>query len=172
MLRGIPSGRPVSVEREVFPKLLERGRKIAVYKGCNYWLDIGTPEKYVQAHRDVFEGKLPLPEINFHERALYSGPGTRISGTAVLRGPVYLGSNVRIGPGAIIGPRVVIGDNSLIGKKCKVANSILWNDVVLENGAELSECILTDTNTVESASKLKHAICTPETIKTVKRLIV
>lgn len=171
-LRRIPSGRPVSVEREVFPKLLEQGRKIAVYKGCNYWLDIGTPDKYVQAHRDGFEGKLRLPEINFHKRAVYSRPNARISGTAVLRGPIYLGRNVRIEPGAIVGPRVVIGDNGVIGKKCKIANSILWDDVMLEDGAELSECIVTDANTVGGASRLKHVICTPETIKAARRLII
>lgn len=172
VLWKIASGRPVSVEREVFPKLLEQGRKIAVYKGCNYWLDIGTPEKYIQAHRDGFEGRLHLPEINFHERAVYSASDPHISGTAVLRGPVCLGRNVRIEAGAAVGPNVVIGDNGQIGKKCKVANSILWNNVVLEDGAELSECIVTDGSTVEGASKLKHSIYTPDMIKSAKHLAV
>lgn len=172
VLRRIPAGRPVSVEREVFPNLLEQARKIAVYKGCNYWLDIGTPEKYIQAHKDIFEGQLHLPEMNFHERAVYSGPGTHISGTAVLRGPVYLGRNVRIEAGATVGPHVVIGDNSLIGKKCKIANSILWNDVVLEDGANLSECIVTDASIVDGTSRMKHVIYTPEMIKAAKHLAI
>lgn len=172
VLRRIPSGRPVSVEREVFPNLLERGQKISVYKGCNYWLDIGTPEKYVQAHQDAFDGHLRLPEINFRERAVFSGPGTRISGTAVLHGPIYLGCNVRIEPGAVVGPHVVIGDNSVVGRKCKISNSIIWNDVVLKDGAELSECIVTDGNTVEDSSRLKHVIYTPETTKSIKHIAI
>lgn len=166
VFRQIPSGRPVSVEREVFPKLLGLGKRVAVYRGCNYWLDIGTPAKYVQAHRDSFEGKLRLSEVDFRKRAVYGRLNAAISGTATLRGPVYLGRNVRVGPGAVVGPRVVVGDDSVIGRKCRVADSILWNDVVLEDKAELSECIVTDGKTVEEKSRLKHAICTPETAKT------
>ena len=86
VLKKIPSRRAVSVEREVFPKLLERGRKIAVYKGCNYWLDIGTPEKYIQAHRDSFTGKLRLPETDFSRQAVCCKLSARISGTAIFAG--------------------------------------------------------------------------------------
>ena len=168
VLKRIPSGRAVSVEREVFPKLLEKGRKIAVYKGCNYWLDIGTPEKYIQAHRDGFSGKLWLPETNFRERAVYSRLNARISGTAVLRGPIYLGSNVRIGPEAVVGPRVVIGDGSVIGKKCEISNSILWNDVSVGEESKLSECIATDGVSVKSASQRRHMILTPEASKALR----
>ena len=45
MLKEIPEDRPVSVEREIFPILLQKGHKVAVYKGCSYWMDIGTPRK-------------------------------------------------------------------------------------------------------------------------------
>ena len=170
VLRRIPSGRAVSVEREVFPGLLEKGRKIAVYKGCSYWLDIGTPAKYIQAHRDGFEGKLRLPEIDFYQRSVY-GADARISGSAVLRGPVYLGKNVRIGPEAVVGPHVVIGDNSLIGKRCEIFNSILWNDVVVEADAKMRGCIVTQMNTVKGPSRHKHVICTQDTVKSMERLI-
>ena len=172
VLRRIPSGRAVSVEREIFPKLLERGRKIAVYKGCNYWLDIGTPEKYLQAHQDGFEGRLRLPEINFHQRAVYSRLNARISGTATLRGPIYLGRNVRIEDGAVVGPRVVVGDNGVIGKKSEITNSILWNDVVIENGVKMTECVVTDGSVVKSASRHKHVIYTPETVKAIAHLAI
>ena len=170
VLKLIPTGRSVSVEREVFPELLKKGNRIAVYKGCNYWLDIGTPEKYVQAHRDGFSGKLWLPEINFHERAVYSKLNAKISGTAVLRGPIYLGRNVQIESGAVVGPRVVVGDNGVIGRKCEISNSILWNDVVLEDGVKMAECIVTDTSIVKSAQKLKHVIYMPNAGETVKHL--
>lgn len=172
VLRGIPSGRAVSVEREVFPKLLEQGRKIAVYKGCNYWLDIGTPEKYIQAHRDGFEGRLRMPEINFRQRAVYSRLNVRISGTATLRGPIYLGRNVRIEDGAVVGPRVVIGDNGVIGKKSEVTNSILWNNVNIEDGVKMTECVVTDGSIIKSASRHKHVVYTPETVKAIAYLAI
>lgn len=172
VLRRIPSGRAVSVEREVFPELLERGQKIAVYMGCNYWLDIGTPEKYIQAHRDGFEGRLRLPEIDFRNRAIYSRLNAGISGTATLRGPIYLGRNVRIEDGAVVGPHVIVGDNSVIGKKCEVSDSILWNDVIIEAGVKMSECVVTDGSVVSSASQHRHVLYTPETVKAIEHLAV
>lgn len=164
VLRRIPTDRAVSVEREVFPELLEKGKRIAVYKGCNYWLDIGTPAKYMQAHRDGFDGRLRLPEADFHQHAVYSSLNAKISGTAVLRGPVYLGKNVHIEPGAIVGPHVVVGDNGVIGRNCSISNSILWNNVILEDGVSMTECIVTDTSTVRSTSRYKHIICMPDAI--------
>ena len=51
----IPSGRAVSIEREVFPRLVEQGACYGLALP-GYWLDVGTPESYLQAHRDVLEG--------------------------------------------------------------------------------------------------------------------
>lgn len=152
------------MERETFPHLLQQGRKVAIYQGCNYWLDIGTPEKYIQAHRDNFEGKLRLSKINFGQRAV-CGSNARIHNTAVLRGPVYLGDNVRIGANAVVGPSVVIGDNSVIGRECEISGSILWNNVVVEAGAKMADCIVTHSNTVKSASRHRHVIFSPDTVK-------
>lgn len=165
VLKMIPSGRPVSVERDVFPKLLAEGRKIAVYSGCNYWLDIGTPEKYVQAHRDAFVGKFRLPEVSFSNRAVYSRFNSKINQTTLLRGPVYLGRNVRIGDGAVIGPYVVIGDNCVIGDKCVISNSLLWNNITVESGTKMAECIVTDDCRIENMPLCRHEIYTPDIIK-------
>ena len=164
VLSEIPCGRPVSVEREVFPDLLKKGRKIAIYQGCNYWLDIGTPEKYIKAHQDSFEGRLRLSGINFDRRAVY-GANARIHRTAALHGPIYLGDNVQIGADAVVGPDVVIGDNSVIGRECEISSSILWNDVEVGADAKIDECIVTNSNTIKSASRHLHVICTTDTVK-------
>lgn len=168
VLKRIPAGQAVSVEREIFPGLLRDGRKIAVYQGCSYWLDIGTPEKYIRAHRDSFEEKLRFPETNFRRRAVYGSPNVTISKTAVLRGPVYLGRDVRIGPGAVVGPFAVIGGNSVIGKNAKVSDCILWDGVAVEYGAELSGCIVTDGSVIKADSYHRHVICTPDMPDTVE----
>lgn len=172
VLAKIPSDRTVSVEREVFPGLLESGRKIAVYKGCNYWLDIGTPEKYIKVHHDGFTGKLRLPEIDFSKRSVYSKFHARISGSAVLRGPVYLGKGVRIGDGAVVGPGVVIGDNGLIGNGCRLSRSIMWNDVNVTDGSRLTGCIVTDGCRIVNISEHRHEIFTPDSTKSIDPLAI
>ena len=60
VLELVPEGRAVSIEREVFPRLAEAGTVFGVALP-GYWLDVGTPESYLQAHRDVLER-------TFHDR--------------------------------------------------------------------------------------------------------
>ena len=50
----VPPGRAVSIEREVFPRLAAEGSVFGIALP-GYWLDVGTPETYLQAHRDVLE---------------------------------------------------------------------------------------------------------------------
>lgn len=165
VLKQIPSGRPVSVEREVFPKLLKKGKRIAVYKGCNYWLDLGTPEKYMQAHLDAFKGLYRIDEADFERDPIYGFFNAKISRKAMLQGPVYLGKDVRIEAGAVVGPNAVIGRRSYIGKKCRIENSILWNDVTVENGVEIVDSIVTDDCIVERSSPYENMIFTGESTK-------
>lgn len=170
VLKKIAAGKKVSVEREVFPTLLKDGGKIAVYRGCSYWLDIGTPEKYIQAHRDGFKGRLRIPGVNFYNHPVYDRVNSRISRTAILRGPVYLGENVQIDSGAVLGPQVVVGNNSVIGKGCRVSNSILWNNVSVEDGVNMSDCIVTDDSSIKNASIHHHRIYTPYSIEEIANL--
>ncbi|BDH58713.1 hypothetical protein MTP03_36520 [Tsukamurella sp. PLM1] len=56
VIEEIPSGRPVSVEREVFPKLLNDGRKLYGHVDYGYWRDMGTPEDFVAGSSDLVRG--------------------------------------------------------------------------------------------------------------------
>src|SRR3954451_2396398 len=47
-------GQPASIERDVFPRLVGEGLYGHVARG--YWMDIGTPERYLQATYDILEG--------------------------------------------------------------------------------------------------------------------
>ncbi len=53
----IPKGEPWSIERSFFPSLIERGETFVAYVYRGYWIDIGTPEKYTQVHRDIMDGR-------------------------------------------------------------------------------------------------------------------
>ncbi len=171
VLRQIPSGQKISVEREVFPGVLENKQKIAVYKGCHYWIDIGTLRKYAMVHRDGFTGRYQLPEVNFRQRAIYSQLNAKISGSATLRGPVYLGAGAQIGDGAIVGPHVVVGNNSIIGNKCAISYSVLWDNIHVASGVKMDECIVTNGCYMERSSYC-HAICTPDIVKNISYVAI
>src|SRR5438874_1389916 len=53
----IPKDTPWSIERSFFPSLIERGESFVAYVYRGYWIDIGTPEKYMQVHRDMMDGR-------------------------------------------------------------------------------------------------------------------
>ena len=52
----IPPEREVSIEREVFPRLVGDG--LCALRLDGYWMDIGTPERYLQASWDILEGRV------------------------------------------------------------------------------------------------------------------
>ena len=53
----IPKDTNYSIERAYFPSLVERGETFVAHIERGYWIDIGTPEKYLQVHRDMFDGR-------------------------------------------------------------------------------------------------------------------
>ena len=167
VLSEIPSGRPVSIEREIFPKILKDGGKIVVYQGCGYWMDIGTPAKYMQANLDAFSGKIPLPEVS-PGCTVFGRLSSEISRTATFRGPVYLGRNVQIGDEAVIGPYVVLGDNCTVGTGCAIDNSLFWDNCSVESGTGMSGCIVTDGCLISGPSRCRRLICTPDSVEGVE----
>ncbi len=64
VLDRIPERLTVSIERETFPRMLDEPSRLYAMSSDAYWIDIGTPEKYLQAHRDVLSavlGGAPAP---------------------------------------------------------------------------------------------------------------
>ena len=52
----MPPDRNVSIEREVWPRLIGNG--LYGYASESYWLDIGTPERYLKGTFDIIEGNV------------------------------------------------------------------------------------------------------------------
>ena len=125
VLELIPPGRPVSIEREIFPELVEEQ---AVYGVAlpGYWLDIGTPEAYLQAHRDVLERNF-VTELGDGLGSDYTlvAEGAEVDPDARLVPPVFVGKGARIGGGARIGSLAVIGAEAVIGEGTSVESSVI-----------------------------------------------
>ena len=56
ILELVPPDRNVSIEREVWPRLIGAG--LYGFPADAYWLDIGTPERYLQGTFDIIEGNV------------------------------------------------------------------------------------------------------------------
>ena len=158
----IPSDRVVSVEKETFPLLLKKGYKIAVYRGGTYWIDIGTPEKYMQVHRDIFAGMCRVSENDFNRGRIYGVERAQIHNTARLIGPLWLGKNVRIGANVTVGPNVVLGSGFESGRGCVISDSILWNDVSVGSGVSISKSVVASGCRIGSGIQCANTIYSHE----------
>ena len=119
-LELIPPGRAVSIEREVFPQLVGQGLYGRRLNG--YWMDIGTPERYLQASWDILEGAV----------------ATELAGDG---GP-FVGADAVVPDEASITPRAVIGDGCKLGDGVVVSDSVVLNRCRIGAGAEISGSIL------------------------------
>src|SRR5512143_599038 len=101
----IPKDTAWSIERSFFPSLVERHETFVAYIYDGYWIDIGTPEKYMQVHRDTMDGRYSAPPFDGAPRPLaWVSPGARIERGAALEGPCFIDEGTIVKPGARIGP--------------------------------------------------------------------
>jgi mannose-1-phosphate guanylyltransferase len=157
VVERIPAGRAVSFEHEVFPSLVGDG--LYGYDAAGYWIDIGTPERYLEATWDLLAGRVastlpPRDETGslVHADCLVSGAhvgpqsvlGRHCSvGTdarverSVLHDRVHVGADAAVVE-AVLGERVRVGERARIGPRAMVgAGAVVAPDAVVEEGARV-----------------------------------
>lgn len=130
-------------ERGLFPLLLKLGDPIYAYPSNAYWLDIGTPQKYLTAHHDVLRAKIAAAMPGVRTRAgIWVGEGCTIHPSAELTPPISLGKRVSVGAGAtLIGP-IALGDDCCVGRDAVIEGAVVWRRSVIGDHATLSGCLV------------------------------
>jgi mannose-1-phosphate guanylyltransferase len=121
-----PAGTSISIERDVFPRLVDRG--LFGYRASGYWLDIGTPARYLQATFDILEGNVTT-EVG---RRLAAGGRMVLDGEGVegrVIAPALLGPGCAVAAGAIVGGRAVLGHGVTVAAGAHVESSVLLDHV-------------------------------------------
>ena len=141
VLDEIPPDQDVSIEREVFPKLVGNGLYGRRLEG--YWIDIGTPERYRQANWDILEGRVSTTVgERLDGQGLLVEDGANVSDDAELGAPALLGAGVEVAAGAIVGPRAVLGAGTTVADGATVQGSVLLPNCRVGSGARLRDAIL------------------------------
>ncbi len=123
----IPRDVSYSIERAYFPSLIERNQTFLAYIDRGYWIDIGTPEKYVQVHRDMFAGKFSAGIFTTAERsAPIVSPDARVDEGVTLNAPCFIDAGAHVKAGATIGPFAVLGRGVLVEEGADVQDTIVW----------------------------------------------
>src|SRR4029078_3309301 len=120
----IPKDVPWSIERSFFPSLIERQETFVAYVYRGYWIDIGTPEKYVQVHRDMFDGKFAGGLFATTDSTqTTASPEARIEDNVTITAPCFIDAGVHVKSGATIGAYTVIGRGSLSEESADLADT-------------------------------------------------
>ncbi len=135
----IPKDVSYSIERAYFPSLIERRETFVAFVDRGYWIDIGTPEKYVQVHRDMFDGKFAAGVFGQVATADRSQPmvsdDARIDDGATLEGPCFVDAGAHVKKGATIGPYTVLGRGALVEEDADLRDTIVWPNSRIGQGA-------------------------------------
>ncbi len=160
VLAMIPPNAHSMFETFVFPKLLEMKEPVLSYPSRAYWMDVGTPEKYLRGNHDLLrekgnqifkEGECVIdPQAVLHPPVLM-GAGCRI-GKAEITGPVVLGAGCEIADGARI-QDCVLRENAYIGEGSFLKDCAISCDCRIEEGCHLEDCVLGDGVVIERGVK-------------------
>jgi mannose-1-phosphate guanylyltransferase len=141
VLELIPPGENVSIERDVFPRLVGDGLHGILLDG--YWMDIGTPQRYLQASWDILEGRVET-------RVEPTAPGVLIAAAA------------QVAADAEIGPRAVLAPGCRIGSGSEIRESVLLEGCEVGEGARVTGSILSPGVEIAAGSVLDGAVAAPD----------
>lgn len=147
----VPAGRNVSIEREIWPLLVGDG----LY-GCaseSYWMDIGTPERYLKGTFDIIEGNVATAvQERMGDGFMGVAEGVSLEGRAIP--PAVLERGVSVARGAQVGSLVVLGQDVSIGAGSTVERAVILRGTQVGEGCELRDCIVAPGCRIGAGSKV------------------
>jgi mannose-1-phosphate guanylyltransferase len=139
ILELVEPDRNVSIEREVWPRLIGDG--LYGFPSDSYWLDIGTPERYLQATFDILEGNVDTEvRERLGESYLSVSAAAEVLGRAIP--PAVIESGAHVADGAHVGSLVVLGHDVRVGAGSAVERAVILNGSQIGENCILRDCIV------------------------------
>lgn len=120
----IPKGKHVSMEREIFPKLVKEG-KLYGHQINGLWMDIGKPEEYLQANKTVLD-TLAEPRKNKFQQ----------------KNPLAIDKGANVGANSVIGPYAIIGKNVAVGENVQIKETVILPEAVIDDSTSITGTII------------------------------
>jgi len=135
VLNYMPKGEPYSFERGLFPALLEHKEPVLSFVMDSYWIDIGTPRKYLEVHQDILAKKFASP---------------RVSPSALDR--------ASLAAGAIVDEKSIIDQDVTIRKGVRIENSVIGRNCKIDEGAQIIDSVVWSGNTIDADARVTGSI--------------
>jgi len=126
----VPKGEPFDFSNQLFPILMEQGKRFFAWELNGYWVDIGRPQAYLESNAHALKGCTEIAE------------DVEIPLNATLVPPFLIGAGAQLGAGCVIGPNTVLGSGCRIGPRAQISGSVLFEDVSIGEGARLNDCVV------------------------------
>lgn len=159
IFKDVPKNSIVSFERDLYPRLLAEGKRIFGFISDSYWVDIGSPQKYLKAHRDIMTEEV-IVNINGEKKSnnIWIDENSKISEHSKLHGPLILGKNVQIYSDSKINPFTVIGDSVKVSEGASIENSVLLRNSIIGKDVKLHSCIIGENCIIEDYAEIGEGV--------------
>ena len=162
VLARIPADAFSTTTADVYPALIEHNEAVYGYRYTGYWIDIGVPERYLQAHWDLLDGVLGdawVQRLPAGSRVVWRPDDRppRVPGLTLVP-PVVLGPDVALAPDVCLGPYAVLGAGCRLARGARVRDSVLWDGVQVGAGAQVRGCALATAVQVPAAARLVQEV--------------
>lgn len=165
VLEEIPPGKEVSVEKETFPQVLEKGKDMFGYVHYGYWLDVGTIDKFKKANFDVLNGKIKLGYIP-SDQNIETEKTALIADDIKVEGKLIIGKNSIVEKGSSFYGKVIIGEGVYIGKNVQIENSIIFSGCVIRENSVISGSVIGKKVFIKNNSEIRNSAVGDNTLIT------
>lgn len=143
VFRYVPPDIYYMFEHGLFPVLLQTGDPMYGFPSNSYWIDMGTPQKYLSLHRDILSGRagVAVPGERIRD-GVWAEHGCEIDPSVRLISPVVLGRGVTIGPNTTITGPVVLGEGSVVGRNCVIEDAVVWKKALIGDSVTMKQCVV------------------------------
>ena len=154
----IPKDTAWSIERSFFPSLIERGDVFVAYVYEGYWIDIGSPAKYLQVHRDIMDGRYQAPPFTEGPPGMaWVSPHAKVDEGVEILGPCFVDDGAVLKTGSRILPYSVIGRQTRVDEAAVIDGAIIWPNGGIGREAVVRGSILGRNCHIGRNALLEHA---------------
>jgi mannose-1-phosphate guanylyltransferase len=159
----IPADQNVSIEREVWPRLVGAGLHGYIASDA-YWMDIGTPERYLQGTFDILEGNVRTGVLEaLGDGFLHVAADVQAAGRIVP--PAHVGPGCTIAEGAHVGSLVVLGAGVTVGAGARVERAVVLDGATIGPGCEVTDCIVAPRAHIEKGAIVRGGAVIGEDVR-------
>ncbi len=156
VLERIPEGQRCMFEYNIFPALVDEGEPVYGYPTDSYWMDTGTPGKYLELSSDLLRGK--STQVDFKATDIRIDKQSHVHTKSSLVGPILVDKKCDIGEEVALKGPVVVGSGCRIYEGAVIENSVLWQNVTVGRKAALKDCIVASNSCIDDNVHMLGAV--------------